>query len=151
MRNYLAIVKKEMHTLFVSPIAYVVLAVFFTVSGYFFYIITSSIIQRVMEMGFRSQQFGSAPPPIDVPAVILGNFFSVISTILLFLIPMITMGVFAEEKKRGEHDLRPGHHHQWRADRGHRHSSESDGSDAARRKDRAGGFRLRRGTPIPPT
>jgi ABC-2 type transport system permease protein len=105
MRNYLAIVKKEMHTLFVSPIAYVVLAVFFAVTGYFFYIITSSIIQRVMEMGFRSQQFGSAPPPIDVPAVILGNFFSVISTILLFLVPMITMGVFAEEKKRGTIEL----------------------------------------------
>ena len=80
MRNYLAIVKKELNTLFVSPIAYVVLAVFFAVSGYFFYIITASIIQRVMEMGVRSQQFGQAAPPIDVPSVILGNFFSVIST-----------------------------------------------------------------------
>ena len=35
MRNYLAIVKKEMHTLLVSPIAYVVLAVFFAVKGHF--------------------------------------------------------------------------------------------------------------------
>ncbi len=105
MRNFLAITKKELYTLFVSPVAYVVLAVFFAVSGYFFYIILSNIIEQIMQMAFRSQQFGSSPPPIDVPAVIMQNFFGVISTILLFLVPMMTMGVFAEEKKRGTIEL----------------------------------------------
>lgn len=105
MRNYLAITRKELHSLFVSPIAYVVLAVFFAVSGYFFYIIMSSIVTQVMEMGFRSQQFGMPPQPIDVPSVIMRNFFGILSTILLFLVPMITMGIFAEEKKRGTIEL----------------------------------------------
>ncbi len=105
MRNYLAIVRKELHNLFVSPIAYVVLAVFFAVAGYFFYIILTSIMQRVMEMNLSSQQFGSPPQPVDVPAVVMRNFFGVLSTILLFLIPMITMGVLAEEKKRGTIEL----------------------------------------------
>ncbi|MCY3774443.1 MAG: ABC transporter permease, partial [Candidatus Aminicenantes bacterium] len=70
MRNYLAIVSKELYGFFVSPIAYAVLGVFFAVSGYFFFGITTSYIERVQQMGLQSQQFGSAPPPVDVFSVI---------------------------------------------------------------------------------
>ena len=105
MRNFLAITKKELHILFVSPIAYVVLGMFFLLSGSVFYIILSNIIEQIMQMALRSQQFGSSPPPIDVPAVIMQNFFGFISSIFLLVVPMMTMGVFAEEKKRGTIEL----------------------------------------------
>jgi len=99
MMNYLAIVRKELQCLFVSPIAYVVLAVFFTVSGYFFFLILSVIVeQSVMRAQF-------APGPMDIPTQVMQNFLGVLSTILLFLLPMITMGIFAEEKKRGTIEL----------------------------------------------
>lgn len=99
MKNYLAVVEKELRSLFVSPIAYVVLAVFFTVSGYFFFLILSFIIQNAM---MRAQ---FQPGPMDVPTQVMQNFLGVLSTILLFLLPMITMGIFAEEKKRGTIEL----------------------------------------------
>ncbi|MBI4445749.1 MAG: ABC transporter permease subunit [Acidobacteria bacterium] len=105
MRNFLAILKKELQALFVSPIAYVVLAVFFAVGGYFFYIIMSSLVNQAIEMGFRYQQMGAPPPPIDMPFLVMRNFFGILSTILLFLIPMITMAAFAEEKRRGTMEL----------------------------------------------
>jgi ABC-2 type transport system permease protein len=105
MRNYLAIVRKEFHSLFVSPIAYVVLAVFYLIAGYFFYIIMTSIIQRVMERSMAAAQFGGPPPAFDIPGMVMTNFFGVLSTILLFLIPMITMGVVAEERRRGTIEL----------------------------------------------
>ena len=105
MRNYVAIIRKELHTLFVSPIAYVVLAVFFAITGYFFYIILANVIEFVMQRAFQSQQFGQAPPPFDASAAVMRGFLGILSTILLFLIPMITMGVFAEEKKRGTIEL----------------------------------------------
>ena len=105
MRNCLALVKKELHSLFVSPIAYVILAVFFAVTGYFFYIILGNVIEFMMQRAFQSQQFGAAPPPFDASTTVIRGFFGVLGTILLFLVPMITMGVFAEEKRRGTIEL----------------------------------------------
>jgi ABC-2 type transport system permease protein len=100
MRNYLTIVGKELRTMFVSPIAYVVLAVFFGVSGYFFYVIMSFYVQQA-----SMRQFGASPFPMDVPTMVVESYLGIISTILLFLLPMITMGVFAEERKRGTIEL----------------------------------------------
>jgi len=105
MRTYLAITGKELHNLFVSPIAYVVMGVFFALSGYVFYMILASVIEFTYQQAFQSQQFGTSPPPFDATAVTLRSFFGAISTFLLFLVPMMTMGVFAEEKKRGTIEL----------------------------------------------
>ena len=107
MRNYLVIIGKELHNLFVSPVAYVVMGVFFALSGYVFYMILASVIEFTMQQAFQSQQFGTSPPAFDATAVSLRSFFGAISTFLLFLVPMMTMGVFAEEKKRGTISLLP--------------------------------------------
>lgn len=104
MRNFLAILKKDLRTLFISPIAYVVLFVFFGVTGYFFFIITDAIITQAQSLAMQSSQFGGAQP-IDVTGLIMRNYFGILSTIMLFVIPMVTMGVFAEEKRRGTIEL----------------------------------------------
>lgn len=105
MRNYVAIVRKELHTLFVSPIAYVVLAVFLGVTGLYFYSILNFYVSRTLEMMLRAQQFGSGPPPIDVPFEIMRTFFGILSTFLLLSVPAVTMGIFSEEKRRGTMEL----------------------------------------------
>lgn len=101
MRNAIAICGKELHNLFVSPIAYVVLAVFYGVSGYFFYLILSLFVRQQASMG----QFGAGPVPMDIPTLVAGSYFGILSTILLFLLPMVTMSFFAEERKRGTMEL----------------------------------------------
>jgi len=100
MKNFLAIVQKELQTLFVSPIAYVVLAVFYGVSGYFFFIIMSWYVQQS-----SMRQYGGSAMPMDVPTMVIESFLGVLSTIILFLLPMVTMAIFAEERKRGTIEL----------------------------------------------
>jgi ABC-2 type transport system permease protein len=101
----LAILQKELRSYFVSPIAYVVMTVFLVICGYFFYTIVSVFVERSMMMMMQSQQFGGPPPPMDVPSLVSRNFFGVVSTVVLFMLPMITMATFADEKRRGTMEL----------------------------------------------
>jgi ABC-2 type transport system permease protein len=103
MRNIIAIVERELRAYFNSPIAYVVLTIFVFLSGIFF----RSILAQVMQMGLMSQMQAQqlGPRPMDMPGMISRGFLSTMSVILLFIMPMLTMGLFSEEKKRGTIEL----------------------------------------------
>ncbi len=101
MQNVLAIWQREMKAYFVSPVAYVVLTVFLFLSGFFFYGILTAVVQNTM----MQSQFGQGAQPINVPEIVCRSFFGTTSVVLLFMIPMMTMGLFAEEKKRGTIEL----------------------------------------------
>jgi ABC-2 type transport system permease protein len=104
MRNFYAIYRKEMGHYFVSPIAYVVLGVFLILSAFFFNVILSSVIQQSLAMEMQSMRYG-VQQDFDVTGVVLRSFFQLVSTLVLFLMPILTMGVYAEERKRGTMEL----------------------------------------------
>lgn len=101
MQNMLAIWQREMKSYFASPVAYVVLTVFLFLSGFFFYSILSAVVQNTM----MQAQLGQGSQPIDVPGIITRSLFQTTSVVLLFIVPMLTMGLFAEERKRGTIEL----------------------------------------------
>jgi len=101
MQNILAIWQREMKSYFTSPIAYAVLIVFLFLAGLFFFGNLTEVVQYTMSMA----QMGQGTQPIDVPAFVTQSLFRTMSVILLFLIPMLTMGLFSEEKKRGTIEL----------------------------------------------
>jgi ABC-2 type transport system permease protein len=105
MKNVTAVFLKEMKAYFVSPVAYVVLTVFLVIAGYFFTGILNIFFERSMMAMMQAQQYGGMPPSIDVPALVSRNFFGVVSTIVLFMLPMITMATYADEKRRGTIEL----------------------------------------------
>lgn len=105
MKNVWAILEREYSDYFVSPIAYVVITIFLLVMGYFFYNILAIFIQNAMMAAMQSRQMGGFSPSIDVPSMVTRDFFGVLSTILLFLLPMVTMSLFAGEKKQGTLEL----------------------------------------------
>jgi ABC-2 type transport system permease protein len=105
MKGIYAIYRKEMSHYFVSPIAYIIGGVFLFLTGFFFTRVLSSVIEQAFEAGMQSMQFGGAGASYDVPSLTIRYFFGVLSSILLFLTPMLTMSVYAEERKRGTIEL----------------------------------------------
>jgi ABC-2 type transport system permease protein len=103
MKGILAIFRREMGSYFVSPIAYIVIGFFLLITGYFFSNILSFLMQQAMMAQMQSQ--GQPPQDIDVPSLVIRNFTGIVSTIVLFMIPMLTMGVYAEERKRGTMEM----------------------------------------------
>jgi len=100
VKNAWIICRKEMKSYFVSPIAYGLMAFFAAISGYFFYIATAIFVSRGMEM----QMMGRGMP-MDVNEWVIRPLLMNISVIGLFMIPMITMRLFAEEKRSGTIEL----------------------------------------------
>ncbi|MBI3662701.1 MAG: ABC transporter permease subunit [Acidobacteria bacterium] len=104
MRGLVAIYRKEMGHYFVSPIAYMVAGVFLVLTGFFFYQFVAIFMERALEAGMQSMRMGRAPE-IDVPGLVIRNFFGLLGTVILFVAPMLTMGNYTEEKKRGTMEL----------------------------------------------
>jgi ABC-2 type transport system permease protein len=100
MRNIWIIFKKELHGYFVSPIAYLLLTMFALIFGYFFWSSVAYFSYVSVESQMQGQSF-----PMNVNEMVIRPLLSNAAVIGLFFIPMITMRLFAEEKKTGTIEL----------------------------------------------
>ncbi len=100
MGNILTICKKELNSYFRSPVAYGVMGFFALITGYFFY----AAVLNFLNTSLRAAQAGQNQP-MNVDEWVVRNVLSNISVICLFLIPMMTMRIFAEEKRTGTIEL----------------------------------------------
>ena len=98
--NTLTIARKELNSYFRSSIAYGVMAFFALIAGYFFYVAVQFFVRRGVESQMMGQSF-----PMDLNEMIVRPVLSNVSVIGLFIIPMITMRLFAEEKRTGTIEL----------------------------------------------
>jgi ABC-2 type transport system permease protein len=104
MHGLYAIYRKEMGHYFVSPIAYIFIGLFLILSAFFFNLILTAVIKESFQMEMQSMQMG-ASPNFDAPAEIMRAFFGLLSTLVLFFTPILTMSIYAEERKRGTMEL----------------------------------------------
>ncbi len=82
MRNLWAITRKEIHAYFVSPVAYVVMALLLAALGFFFSIRLLQTGEATMRSAFQDSQF-----------------------FLLLVAPLVAMRLIAEEKRQGTIEL----------------------------------------------
>jgi len=97
--NFLPITKKELKSYFYSPIAYVLLASFLFLCGYFFYVILS-FFSNESQMAMRNPQ-----AVLNITERVVRPLLGNITIIILFMIPFLTMRLFSEEKKSGTFEL----------------------------------------------
>ena len=100
MSNVLAIAQKELKGYFASPIAYVIIGLFAVVFGFFYYIGVAYFIQQSAQM--MGLQGG---PSQNINEQVIRPLFLNASVILLFVLPMITMRTYSEEKRTGTIEL----------------------------------------------
>jgi len=100
LRNILAIAHKELKAYFASPIAYIVIGFFVLLFGYFYWALLLFFNQQSMRM--MGLQGG---PTQNVNEQMIRPLFLNASVVLLFILPMITMRTYSEEKRSGTIEL----------------------------------------------
>jgi ABC-2 type transport system permease protein len=104
MQSLYAVYRKELGHYFASPIAYIFIGLFLILSAFFFNLFLTIFIQQAFQAEMQGMRYGM-PPEMDVPGMVMRQFFGVVSTLVLFFTPILTMGVYAEERKRGTMEL----------------------------------------------
>jgi len=100
MRNILIIWRKELRSYFVSPIAYILLILLAFVFGWFFWASLGGFLRMSLEAMMEGEQF-----PMNINEQLVRGLLLNLNVIGLFFLPMITMRLFAEEKRSGTIEL----------------------------------------------
>jgi len=100
MKNVWIIFSKEMKSYFSSWVAYMLLILFALVFGFMFWTAVEYFVTAGMEMQMSGQMY-----PMDINEQIVRPLLGNVSVLGLFFIPIITMRLFAEEKRSGTFEL----------------------------------------------
>src|SRR5713226_96612 len=96
MKNAIAIAKKEMNIYFATPIAWVVFTLFVLIGSYFFLqLLNLYELTSLQYMRFNAPEMMNR---LNFQDVIFRNLFGNLGVILIFLMPLLTMRLIAEEK-----------------------------------------------------
>ncbi|MCK4336304.1 MAG: ABC transporter permease subunit [Candidatus Aminicenantes bacterium] len=95
MKNIWVLCKKEIKTYFMSPIAYVVIAVFLVLVGFFFHSLITWFNSQAIQLARNPNYYQQ----LNINQMVYTPLFHNISIILLLVIPLLTMRLLAEEKK----------------------------------------------------
>ncbi len=101
MSNIVAIARKELRSYFSSPIAFVIIGLFALLFGGFFIAILNFFVQQSMQAQL-SQMSQSA---VNVNQMMIRPLFLNTSVVALFVLPLITMRTYSEEKRSGTIEL----------------------------------------------
>jgi ABC-2 type transport system permease protein len=100
VRNITAIAGKELRSYFASPMAYIIIGLFALLFGVFF----NAFLQAFLDESQRSAMMGGGGALNVNDRMIRGVLLNA-AIIILFVMPMITMRTYAEEKRSGTIEL----------------------------------------------
>jgi ABC-2 type transport system permease protein len=98
MHNVIAIARKELRSYFASPIGYVITWLFALLFGWFFY----NYLRYFVTASEQMMMGGGTP---NVNQHMIAGLLQNAAVIILFVMPMITMRTYSEEKRSGTIEL----------------------------------------------
>ncbi len=95
MTHIRVVAAKELRSYFMSPVAYVVIAMFLLIVG----VLTYLAAVQASTIAMQQLQVRGVVPELHVNELVFRPVFGNLAIILLLLLPMLTMRLFAEERK----------------------------------------------------
>jgi ABC-2 type transport system permease protein len=99
--NILAVAHKELRSYFGSPIAYAVIGFFAFAFDFMFWVYLRGFLDQSARMS--GGQMGLSP--VNINQMMIRPLVMQISVIVLFMLPMVTMRTYSEEKRSGTIEL----------------------------------------------
>jgi ABC-2 type transport system permease protein len=103
--NIAAIVQKEWRHYFGSPIAWVALFVWTILFGFFFNFAFSFYLQYSMQTAQQAMEYGGGGMKMSLTDMLIRPVLQNMAVVALFVLPMLTMRLLAEEKRQGTIEL----------------------------------------------
>jgi ABC-2 type transport system permease protein len=100
VRNITSVAGKELRGYFVSPVAWVMMGLFALIFGWFFLSYLTYFVRNSMQ-----SMMGGGPQSMNVNMDLIRPLLSNASVLVLFLLPMVTMRTYSEEKRSGTIEL----------------------------------------------
>ncbi|MBF0158871.1 MAG: ABC transporter permease subunit [Magnetococcales bacterium] len=98
LRPVMAIAMREWRAMFLSPLAWTLLAVLFAIVSYMFI----GAVSRYHEQQFAYNSFGGGgASQLPLTDMVVAPMFGNIAVLLLLILPLITMRLLADEKRHG--------------------------------------------------
>jgi ABC-2 type transport system permease protein len=102
MRNIITIAHKELRSYFASPVGYVLVGLWALLFGWFYINLVAYFMSMSMQMG----QFGAGGgQPMNVNQQLIRPLLQNVTILILFVLPMVTMRTYSEEKRVGTIEL----------------------------------------------
>jgi ABC-2 type transport system permease protein len=108
LANIFAIFKRELQTYFALPGSYLIAAIFWLISGTALTLLLLDPKDGVIataQLNDLQPAFGMGARPFDAAYVLTSAFLATVGDIALFILPILSMGLYSEERKRGTLEL----------------------------------------------
>jgi ABC-2 type transport system permease protein len=97
MRNLYAVFKREVQSYFTQPIAYVVLGSILLIVGFLYY----QSWRWFLGVSFEAMRNPMFARELDLSTMVVGSTISTVGVVSVFVLPLLTMRLWAEEKRSG--------------------------------------------------
>jgi ABC-2 type transport system permease protein len=103
MRTLFTIAGRELRSYFSSPVAWVLMASFLALGGYFFYALLTAFNQMLMI--YSMMRNPEMIERFNLNDMVMRPLLQNLTVLLIFIVPAVTMRMFPEEKRGGTYEL----------------------------------------------